>query len=80
MKRPRLPRALPLFTGAYLPRGHSPGLRVPRGGSCCANCQFGDAARNECREPNFIAWNGGDARLPARADEYCSDWWQARKV
>jgi hypothetical protein len=78
MSGPRLRRALPLFRGVELPRGHSPGLRVPRGGSSCASCRYGDARTNTCREPNFIRWNGGPD-LPADAREYCSDWWTPRR-
>jgi len=62
----------------FLPDEHVAGMRVPKGGSCCANCKFGSTGEDDtsrCVEPNFVAWNGGD-ELPAPADEYCSDWWQ----
>jgi hypothetical protein len=59
-----------------LPEGHAPGMRVPKGGSSCANCRFYGAGK--CGEPNFVAWSGG-SRIPAPSpDEYCSDWWQPK--
>ena len=60
--------------GVVLPAGHSPGMRVPKGGSSCANCRFGQEP-GKCAEPNFQRWNGGPD-LPAPNDEYCSDFWQ----
>lgn len=50
-------------------------MRVPRGGSMCANCvhynheggQYGT-----CESPYFQAWKG-DALIPVSADEYCCD-------
>lgn len=62
-----------------LPDDHVAGLRVPKGGSCCANCAFGSEDEDgdpACQNPDWIAWNGGDPKLPAPADEYCSDWWR----
>lgn len=67
-----------ILPGVYLSKGHSPGMRVSRGGSSCATCRFGDVNTNTCSEPNFIRWNGS-RKLPAPADSYCSDWWQPRR-
>lgn len=60
-----------------LPADHVPAIRVPKGGSCCANCAFVDAEARACREPNYVLWNGGDPALPAELalDEFCSDWY-----
>ena len=55
---------------------HRPGMRVPRGGSSCSNCRLISADRLHCTSPEFIAWRRGDDRLPAPADEYCSDWYE----
>lgn len=59
-----------------LPADHVAAIRVPKGGSCCQNCMFVDAENHGCKEPNYIAWNGGDPKLPPLAlDEICSDWY-----
>ena len=61
-----------------LPAYHEPGMRVPRGGTSCANCRyvFYPDGKPHCAEPHFVAWNKG-TRIPVDdAREYCSDWWQ----
>ena len=66
-----------------LPPHHDPGLRVPRGGSSCANCKYvyypaSSGARlgpPHCWEPSYVLWNKG-TRIPVEdARDYCSDWW-----
>ena len=57
------------------PADHVPAIRVPPGGSSCANCMFVDAARHECTEPHYIEWNGGPKLPPLPLDEICSDWY-----
>lgn len=74
-RRLKLLEPVQILPHVSLPRGHSPGMRVPYGGSSCASCRFGDQLRNICSEPNFIRWNGSN-KLPAPAHSYCSDWWQ----
>lgn len=61
-----------------LPDDHKAGMRVPKGGACCANCFYAseEDGKPACNEPNFAVWNGGDRLLPAPADEYCSDFWK----
>lgn len=54
-----------------LPADHQLGMRVPKGGSMCANCRF-LASPTECGNDGFIKWNSG-AKLPAPSDEYCCD-------
>ena len=66
-----------------LPSGHIAAMRVPKGGSICAKCEYlvkgkGLTGRH-CKEPNFIAWKGpnkpaGSSLIPLPIDEYCSDW------
>lgn len=56
------------------PPDHQAAMRVPRGGSMCANCKFLAPDGANCTEQNFIRWNGGP-QLPAPADQYCSDWY-----
>lgn len=67
-----------------LPADHVAAMKVPKGGSSCASCQFGQEDANtpfgaRCTEPNFIAWNGGNGALPAAADEFCSDWYRQQE-
>lgn len=60
-----------------LPPYHEPGMRVPHGGTSCANCKYVyyDRDKPHCSEPGFILWNGG-TRIPVDdARDYCSDWW-----
>lgn len=58
-----------------LPKDHKAGMRVPKGGSNCSNCAALGEDGATCRSPDFIKWNGGSNKLPAPADEYCSDWY-----
>lgn len=62
-----------------LPKTHVAGIKVPKGGSCCANCRFVSADGKECANVFWVEWNGGDTKLPEPADEYCSDWWEGVK-
>lgn len=58
-----------------VPDDHIPAIRVPKGGSSCANCMFVDAARHECKEPHYILWKGSPKLPPFPLDEICSDWY-----
>lgn len=59
-----------------LPADHKAGMRVTKGGSMCANCEYlKDRAKGLCGNPGFIAWNGSN-KIPAPIHEYCSDWWE----
>lgn len=65
------------MTKPEYPAGHQPGMRVPKGGSSCASCEYykGDL---KCGNAYFRAWHGSD-NIPAKApDEYCSDWWEPK--
>jgi hypothetical protein len=57
------------------PPNHQPGMRVPKGGSSCASCEHLGKDGRSCTNRYFIEWHGSN-RLPAAADEYCSDWWE----
>jgi hypothetical protein len=61
-----------------LPPSHQPGMRVTKGGSCCANCKYWNETSKLCTNKYYIKWNGDD-KIPAPADEFCSDWWEAKK-
>lgn len=56
---------------SVLPANHQLGMKVPKGGSMCANCEYLADPAN-CGNPGFIKWNGS-ARLPNPSDEYCCD-------
>lgn len=64
-----------------LPSDHIPAIKVPKGGSCCANCKYGsvdDQGKGHCANEYFQKWNGSD-ELPAPPDEFCSDWYEPAK-
>jgi hypothetical protein len=54
-----------------LPSYHELGMRVPKGGSMCANCRF-LSSDTTCGNERFVRWNGG-ATLPAPKNQYCCD-------
>ena len=58
------------------PPDHEMGLVVPRGGSMCANCKFLTDDKENCKNEYFIKWNGSE-KLPAPANRYCCDQWEA---
>lgn len=58
------------------PPDHKPGMRVPKGGSMCANCEYFNGV-DSCNNKYFIEWNGS-GKLPAPANEYCSDWYHQK--
>lgn len=62
-----------------LPKDHQAGMKVPRGGSMCANCHYLGKDRKTCTEENFIAWNGSKF-IPGDIQEYCSDWYEPAKA
>ena len=57
------------------PPDHQPGMQVPKGGSCCANCRYLGGDQTSCTSPYFQKWHGS-AEIPAPIDEFCSDWWE----
>jgi hypothetical protein len=62
-----------------LPPNHLAGMRVPKGGSSCANCLWLGDDKTTCKNKYFIQWNNDNNQLPAPADEYCSDFWQPKE-
>jgi len=58
-----------------IPKGHQPFMKVPKGGSSCANCKFLSEDKLHCVNHNFIKWHG-KSELPTPIDEYCSDWYE----
>lgn len=61
-----------------LPKDHLPGMRVPKGGSSCAKCEYLKSDGESCGNEHFIKWHGSE-KLPFAADEYCSDWFEAKE-
>ena len=58
-----------------LPQDHQLGMKVPEGGSMCANCHF-LASYTTCGNKGFQEWNGSK-NLPASAYRYCCDLYQS---
>lgn len=63
---------------AEYPDDHQPGMKVPKGGSSCAKCEYLGSNGKSCTNEYFVKWNGS-AKLPAPADQYCSDWFETAK-
>jgi hypothetical protein len=58
-----------------LPSNHVPAIRVPKGGSCCANCKYWTGT--ECSNQYYNQWNGS-GEIPTSPNEYCSDWYEPK--
>ena len=56
---------------SVLPPDHQLGMRVPKGGSSCASCEY-LATDTTCDNEGYIKWNGSP-NFPAPKDEYCCD-------
>lgn len=61
----------------HFPFDHKPGMKVPKGGSNCAKCEYLGKDKLICTNKYFIEWNGGD-KIPAPIDSYCSDWFEEK--
>jgi len=62
---------------AIYPTDHKAGMKVPKGGSSCAVCEYLKGP-HECGNPHFIKWNDGPNFVPP-SDEFCCDWFEAAK-
>jgi hypothetical protein len=60
------------------PKNHKPGMRVPEGGSMCANCEYWEKDDNLCNNKYWKSWAETD-KVPYPGDEYCCDWWHPNK-
>lgn len=58
-----------------LPANHHPGMKVPKGGSCCANCKYWDGKK--CENKYYNQW-AQTSHIPFNPLEYCSDWWEPK--
>lgn len=59
------------------PADHKVGIRVPKGGSDCAKCEYVRQNGKACANKSFVQWNGSNM-LPAPADEYCCDFFSTK--
>jgi hypothetical protein len=59
------------------PKDYKPGMKVTKGGSMCANCEYWIEEGNICNNQYWLKWRKGNAKIPVNADEYCCDWWHA---
>jgi hypothetical protein len=63
---------------ASYPPDHKAGTEVPKGGSCCANCEYLNWDKKTCSSQYFIRWNGSP-KIPMPDGDptrFCSDWWE----
>lgn len=58
-----------------LPSSHKAGMRVAKGGSCCANCLYWNSDKEICTNEYYQKW-AGTATIPYPANEYCTNWWE----
>ena len=57
------------------PADHKAGMRVPKGGSSCASCEYLADNKTDCTNKYFQAWHGSE-KIPAPISEYCCDHWE----
>ena len=67
--------------GPYnLPENHKAGMKVPKGGACCANCKWWvSGEKSHCSNKYYEEWAGTD-QIPYSPDQYCTDWWEPIKI
>lgn len=58
------------------PKDHQVGVRVPKGGSDCAKCEYVNGQK--CKNELWVKWHGSN-RIPFPIDEYCCDFFEAKK-
>jgi hypothetical protein len=57
------------------PADHKPAMVVPKGGSCCLNCEYWNGKM--CENEYYIKWNGSGS-IPTEPDKFCSDWYEPK--
>jgi hypothetical protein len=60
-----------------VPADHQVGMRVPAGGSNCSKCEYLSDDKLNCHNHFFQRANHDQARLPAPANRYCCDFFEA---
>lgn len=63
---------------AHYPSDHKAGMKVPKGGSNCAKCEYLGKDQKTCTNEYFIKWNGSEL-IPGEIDSYCSDYFETKK-
>lgn len=63
-----------------LPADHKAGMKVPKGGSMCANCSALSDDEKHCQNEGYQTWHGSvgaedPSRIPEPIDEYCCDFY-----
>lgn len=58
------------------PADHQVGMKVPKGGSSCAKCEYVSGTR--CRQEKWVRWNGSNV-IPAPTDSYCCDFFETKE-
>lgn len=61
----------------HYPKDHKVGMKVPKGGSNCAKCEY-LKGKQQCEQEQFVRWNGS-SRILAPVDEFCCDFFEAKK-
>ena len=59
------------------PKDHKLGMRVPKGGSDCAKCEYVEG--KDCTNTIFVKWNGSEV-IPLPIDEYCCDMFEIKET
>ena len=54
-------------------------MRVTKGGSMCANCEYWTEEGNLCTNKYWKKWSEVE-EIPLAADEYCCDWWESAPI
>lgn len=60
----------------HYPANHLVGMRVPKGGSSCAKCEYVDG--QSCMQREFVKWNGVST-ITFPVNEFCCDFFEASK-
>ena len=59
------------------PPNHKPGVRVPKGGAMCANCEYHNSKENICNNKYWRQWTETN-KIPYPGNEYCCNWWEQK--
>lgn len=59
------------------PADHKVGMKVPKGGSDCAKCEY--VRDTDCANPSFVGWNYGQHKIPGDIHAYCCDFFEAKE-
>lgn len=63
---------------------HHVGAHVPKGGSMCGNCAYGDPAKQVCKNEDYKNAVGTDKFVDPKTgkivpgDEFCCDFWERK--